>query len=512
MNRQLQHTRKMAKCQAKDRIFWLTLGDFTSTIVLIIREKNMKRSEMLLMVLQVPVDFCMLLLAAVSAYYLRFTSWAIELRPVLFDLTLSEFMRSASFVALVWLIIFACAGLYSPDPNRKFSKNISRVIFACSTGLAGVALYVMFTQQLFDSRFLVAAGWVFAVLYVMGGRLLMRGFKALMYRMGVGLRRVVIIGSETIAKVILEALKNRPGLGYKVIGVYDSFTDSVKAKLTASAIDECIFTNPRANEKETLRALDFCNEHHIVFKYSADLFATYAANMTVHPLAGIPIVELKPTRLGAWGRVIKRMFDIAVSIAVIILLSPVFIISALVIIIETGLPIIYRNERIGLRGSAFMVYKFRTMFKKDCTGPQFGSDGEKAVKREEQLIKKQNSRIGPIYKVQNDPRVTGFGRFLRRFSIDELPQFFNVLVGNMSIIGPRPHQPREVEGYTKEHKTVFSIKPGITGLAQISGRSDLNYEEEMKLDILYIERWSLWLDIIILLKTPFVLFKKRKAE
>lgn len=472
----------------------------------------MKRSEMLFMILQVPLDFCMLILAAVSAYYLRFTSWAVELRPIMFDLTLAEFMRSAAPVALVWVVIFAFAGLYSPDPNRKFSKNVSRVIFACSTGLAGVALYVMFTQQLFDSRFLVATGFVFAVLYVLTGRLLIRGFKALMYRWGLGLRSVIIIGSEAIAEAILSALKNRPELGYKVVGVYDSFTDSVKAKLTPQTIDEFIFTNPRADEKETLRALDFCNEHQIVFKYSADLFATYAANMAVHPLAGIPIVELKPTRLGAWGRVIKRMFDILVSIIMIILLSPIFIISAFAILIETGFPIMYKNERVGLRRHTFMAFKFRSMYKKDCTGPQFGEDGEKALKREEQLIKKQNSRTGPIYKVKNDPRVTAVGKFLRRLSIDELPQFFNVLAGNMSIVGPRPHQPREVEGYTKEHKTVFSIKPGITGLAQISGRSDLDYVEEMKLDILYIERWSLWLDMIILLKTPFVLFKKRNAE
>ena len=151
------------------------------------------------------------------------------------------------------------------------------------------------------------------------------------------------------------------------------------------------------------------------------------------------------------------------------------------------------------------------MYKDDCTGPQFGSSGKKALKKEEALIEKQNSRKGPIYKVKDDPRVTPFGAFIRRWSIDELPQFFNVFTGSMSLVGPRPHQPREVAGYEKQHKTVFSVHPGLTGLAQISGRSDLSYEEEMKLDVLYIERWKLGLDIVVLLKTPFIIFKKRNV-
>jgi len=172
---------------------------------------------------------------------------------------------------------------------------------------------------------------------------------------------------------------------------------------------------------------------------------------------------------------------------------------------------LYKNLRVGIRGKEFFTLKFRSMYKEDSTGPQFGDAGKKAEEREKELVKTQNSKQGPIYKIANDPRVTPFGRCIRRWSIDELPQFFNVFRGDMSLVGPRPHQPREVEQYQDEYPIVFTLKPGITGLAQISGRSDLPFEEEMKLDILYTERWSLFLDLIILLKTPFVLFKKRKA-
>ena len=151
------------------------------------------------------------------------------------------------------------------------------------------------------------------------------------------------------------------------------------------------------------------------------------------------------------------------------------------------------------------------MYQKDSTGVQFGESGKKAEKKEKELIKKKSVRKGPIYKIKDDPRVTPFGRFIRRWSIDELPQFFNVIMGNMSIVGPRPHQPREVAKYEKHHKKVLTLKPGITGFPQISGRSDLSFEEEVRLDVLYIEKWSLFTDLIIFIKTPFVLFKKRKA-
>lgn len=471
----------------------------------------MKRSELLLMVLQVPVDFILLLLAGISAYQLRFTDWAVNLKPVIFKLSLIQYIDIAMPVIVGWLIIFALTGLYSTDPNRKLARDFTRILLACSTGVAAVALYIMFTQQLFDSRFLVATSWGFAVVYVSLGRILMRGLKGLLYRLGFGLRRVVVVGSEEITDSIIESLEKRKELGFKILKTFEKFTPEAQKELNKLKFDEMIFTNPRADEEEALRALSFCNQRHKVFKYSADLFATLSTNIQVVPLAGVPIVEMKPTRLGAWGRVVKRLFDIVISLTMIVVLSPVMLLSSLIILIETGRPVIYKNERVGIRGRKFFTLKFRSMHQKDSTGAQFGKAGQKAEEKEKNLIKKQGSKKGPIYKIANDPRVTTFGRFIRRFSIDELPQFFNVLGGSMSIVGPRPHQPREVKKYEKKYPIVFTLKPGITGLAQISGRSDLSFEEEMKLDILYTEKWSLLLDLIIFVKTPFVLFKRRKA-
>jgi lipopolysaccharide/colanic/teichoic acid biosynthesis glycosyltransferase len=168
---------------------------------------------------------------------------------------------------------------------------------------------------------------------------------------------------------------------------------------------------------------------------------------------------------------------------------------------------------VGPRGN-FNVYKFRSMYVKYCTGKQFEkyTDQKAVLAYEQELIKQKSERKGPVYKILNDPRRTKIGRFIEKTSLDELPQLFNVWLGNMSLVGPRPHQPREVEKYAHEHKRVLDIKPGVTGLAQISGRSDLDFDEEVKLDTYYIENWSLKQDFWIMLKTPFVvLIRKSKV-
>lgn len=469
----------------------------------------MKRSEIILMLIQVPLDFLLVMAAGLSAYYLRFTELVVSYRPVLFSISLEHYSQLLLVVASAWIVIFALNGLYRPDPNRKLLPDLTAVVLACSAGLAAVAVALLFQQTVFDSRFLVIVGWVLAIVYVSFGRIMMRGLKAILYRNGIGLRRVVIIGDGDSALDLQTILNERPELGYKVLAHFTSVTKFLVAN--NKRLDEILFLPQEPKPEEGLKLLDFCNAEHVVLKYSADLFTAYGAARRVQPLAGIPMVELARTPLDGWGRVLKRLFDIVGSTVAIVVFSPLMLVIAFGILLETGRPILYQNERVGIRGRKFMTLKFRSMFQKDSTGPQFGAAGLAAEKREQQLIKTQNTKTGPIYKIANDPRVTRLGTFLRRWSLDELPQFFNVLAGSMSLVGPRPHQLREVSKYEAEHKRVLIIKPGITGLSQISGRSDLSFADEIRLDVFYIEHWSLLLDVIIVLKTPFIIFKKRKA-
>lgn len=186
------------------------------------------------------------------------------------------------------------------------------------------------------------------------------------------------------------------------------------------------------------------------------------------------------------------------------------LVTAIAVKIDSKGSVFYRNERIGRDGDTIELFKFRSMKLEYCIGNKYG--GEKAKKIEDKLITERNLREGPLYKIKDDPRITGIGKFIRKYSIDEMPQFLNVLKGEISLVGPRPHTPREVSRYPKDfYKKVLTIRPGITGLAQISGRSDLDFKDEAKLDTYYIENWTLLTDLNIILLTPFKLFSRRKA-
>jgi lipopolysaccharide/colanic/teichoic acid biosynthesis glycosyltransferase len=193
----------------------------------------------------------------------------------------------------------------------------------------------------------------------------------------------------------------------------------------------------------------------------------------------------------------------------IVLTSPLLILTAIAVRLDSCGPIIYKNERVGNDGKKIFVYKFR-YFKNEFCISKDNPKLKDALEYEQKLIETQSVRKGPLYKIKDDPRKTRVGKFIEKYSIDELPQFFNVLFGSMSLVGPRPHQQREVEKYMDYHRRLLTIKPGVTGMAQVSGRSDLDFEDEYKLDLYYIENWSLLLDIQICLKTIGVLFRKRR--
>ncbi len=212
------------------------------------------------------------------------------------------------------------------------------------------------------------------------------------------------------------------------------------------------------------------------------------------------MLKFRPTPLDGWGRVTKRTFDIVVSATLIVALSPLLLVTAVLCLLSQGLPLMYISRRVGdpSRGT-IPVLKFRTMIK--------NADKQKA-----KLQKQSHRKDGPLFKMKNDPRVTPLGRVLRRFSIDELPQLFNVLIGQMSLVGPRPHLPDEVGKYSAYERRVFAVKPGITGLAQVSGRSDLPFKEEVRLDLKYIEEWNPLLDLWVLWRTVFTVLSKKGAD
>lgn len=457
----------------------------------------------------------MIVLAGISAYYIRFADFFQKLRPTVFDLSLTELLRVVIPFGLAWLIIFALSGLYAIRGDRKFTKEAYRVILACSTGFMLIVIMIFIRRELFDSRFIILAGLILAIIYIIWARGLIRLVQRSLYKYGIGVKKVVLVGNTKSTDNLMQAFSASKSTGYEVLKRVREFSLETMGELLElhqiKPIDEIIQSDPNLSKAETLRLFDFADEHHITFKYAADLLGTKVLKTEVNEIAGIPIVEVKKTPLDGWGRIIKRLFDFAGAVFLILLFSPVLITFAILIKLDSRGPVFYKNDRVGQAGSSFKLVKFRSMLIQYCTGEEYAK--KEAEDYERELIVKQNAKNGePVYKIANDPRVTRVGRFIRRWSIDELSQFFNVLLGSMSLVGPRPHQPREVAKYEFHHKKVLTIKPGVTGMGQISGRSDLTFEEEVKLDTYYIENWSLLLDLSILLRTPWAVLRRRQVE
>jgi len=471
----------------------------------------MKKSELFFSVLLLPIDFLMVVAAGMSAYYIRFSELSTDIRPVIFSLPAIEYFQILLVIALVWLVIFSFAGLYNLRELGALKTELKRVVLGCSLGLVAVVILIFFYRELFSSRFIVLIGWLLSIIYVAVGRLIITSIRRFFYNYGVGVHKVVIVGAGQTADRIVKDFATRRWLGFNVVKRFEDFSLETAKEfeefIKTKEVDEVIQADPNLAKSDRLRLFDFADEHHLVFKYAADLLETKVLRVEVDELAGVPVVEVKKTPLDGWGRVAKRIVDIIGSLILIIITSPIMIITAILIKLDSRGPVLFKElddgsplYRVGQYGKKFRYYKFRSMLNR-MNSMRYNELADKNIRGD-----------GPIVKIKDDPRITRVGRVIRRLSIDELPELFLVLRGSMSLVGPRPHLPEEVAKYESRHKKVMTIKPGITGLAQVSGRSDLSFEDEVRLDIYYIENWSLVFDLIILFKTPLAVFKSRQAE
>lgn len=472
---------------------------------------NARRIDLTFTALQLPLDLLALFGAGLGAYLLRFSRLVTDVRPLLQDIPFREYFQAVTLFVGVWVILFIIAGLYSTRRRRAWNE-LGRIALACTAGGMVLIASVFFGREFETSRFIVLAVWAFSILLVSAERLFLRAVRHSLLKSRIGHRNLVVIGATDTAKRVVEEYGRSPILGFTVLKRFDTWnaaTAAATSKLDRrKRVDGILLADPNLPRMTALDAIAFAEQEHLAFYYLADPFTTHFSNIDVSTAAGLPIMEVKRTPLDGWGRIMKRAFDIVISFIVLVAASPILLLLMIAIALEDGFPVIFKNPRIGEQGREFRLFKLRSMYRKFSIGPQF-KEQKKALELERELIEQKSIKKGPVYKIADDPRITRVGAFLRRWSLDELPQFWNVLIGTMSIVGPRPHQPREVEQYEAHHRRVLGIRPGITGLAQISGRSDLTFEDEVRLDTWYIEHWSLWRDISIALKTPFaVLYRK----
>ena len=460
----------------------------------------MKKSELFFNVLRLPVDFLMLFIAGASTYFLR-TEILSAFRPVLFDFNLpfAKYFYLVLFVSIIFVAFYAVSGLYSLKVRRGLFDELLKIIVASSAGIMIIIIYIFLRQELFDSRFLVLGGWFFAIIFVFVGRILVSLVqKYCVSRRNFGTHNVIVIGNDELASILVKKINDDLSYGYRLFKHINSpDPGAVKDAKVDGSLDEIILTNPNYPEESILELIDFCHENHIVFKYVPNIYKTLTANFDMDVVGGVPLIELKRTRLDGWGKVTKRVLDIFASIVSLILLFPIFIVTAAAVKFDSRGPVLVRLKRIS-RHKEFELLKFRSMVKN-------------AEELKASLAMFNERKDGPLFKMKYDPRITKVGKFIRKYRIDELPQFWNIFNGDISLVGPRPHQPDEISRYQKHHKKMLAIKAGATGLAQVSGSSDLPFEQEVTLDTFYVENWSLWLDLKIILKTVFKIFTDRSA-
>jgi len=458
----------------------------------------MKKSEILFNAFLVPLDYVMIVLAAVLVYMLRFYfNPIVESYPLLYKLPFGEYFVIALVSGLVVVSVYAIEGLYSMKVTRSLFREFIKIVTATSTALMIFIIVVFIDRDLLSSRSIFLGSWFLIILLVITERYLARLFqrKVAKWR-GTGIHRILIVGTNDIGDKIIHYIKRNKGLPYKIVGRLGS-VDADKLSSFKNRADEVIQCDPAMSNAQVNALAQFCELNRIDFKYVPNLFAARATNIEIRSVAGFPVVEIKRTPLDGWGRVIKRLFDLTASTLMLIILSPMFLALAILIKLDSKGPIFFRMKRIS-QGKEFEIYKFRSMVK-----------NAKQFKKE--LMRLNERKDGPLFKMKDDPRVTRFGKFLRRTRLDEFAQLINVFKGEMSLVGPRPHEPEEIKQYKDHHRKVLAIKSGITGMAQVSGSSNLSFEDEVGLDTYYIENWSLTLDFIILAKTLVIFLTRDKS-
>ncbi|OGJ47580.1 hypothetical protein A2344_02355 [Candidatus Peregrinibacteria bacterium RIFOXYB12_FULL_41_12] len=483
----------------------------------------MKKSEIIFGLLKIPMDFFMVVFAFLIAFKLRTYPTLIPNLTLPVDMMnfplLTEYLTLIGKFSAVLIGIFAINNMYSLKITSKISKEVMKVFFLSSAWIMAIIAYFFLAREFFFSRLVLGYGLILTIILISFGRIGIRIVQNLLARIGIGQRRVLFLSLNEKTAGLLEQFEKNPH--YKVIGCLRrkkdpenmncckilGTIDDLKKVINEYKIEEVVQTQYNLGDKEAPEILEFCRSRQIQYHFIPDLVQIHQKNIDVATIAGVPLITLKPTPLEGWGKVWKRIFDIIGSGTGLIVTSPLMlIISILIKLDDPKSTIIFkylddgsRVKRVGKYGNLFNFYKFRTM--KPGTHNLRYTD-----------LAGKNTRDGPLVKIENDPRITRIGNFIRRTDIDELPQLWNVLKGEMSLVGPRPHLPEEVAKYEDHNRFVFTIKPGITGLAQISGRSDLSFKEEISLDSYYIENWSLILDVKIILRTFWAIIKERKAS
>ncbi|MBN1875248.1 MAG: undecaprenyl-phosphate glucose phosphotransferase [Anaerolineae bacterium] len=447
-------------------------------------------------------DVLIINLSFALAYLLRYRlQW---FKDVLFDAPYrAYFFPFILLFSITVPLILAGEKAYTHWRGLTWLDHVYRVSNAVTTTLVVTLALAFVLRPLVYSRLLLLEAGITMIALLSISRAFALYVQSLLRRRGIGVRRIVIVGAGEVGRRVMRSVVARPDLGYQIVGYVDDnpvkgegeigrfkglgALDNLPVIIEAEKVDEVIITLPWNYHRRILSILRECELRKIEARIVPDLFQLSMSRVEVSDLGGVPLVSVHEIAFSRGELWLKRVMDLLIAGICLLFGWPIFALIALMIKLDSPGPVFFKQERIGHNHRPFIIYKFRSM---RCGAEQ-----------EVLQLQELNEADGPLFKIRDDPRQTRVGAFLRRSSLDELPQVFNVLRGEMSIVGPRPPIHSEVEQYQSWHKKRLAVPPGMTGLWQVSGRSELTFDEMVLLDIYYIEHWSPWLDLTILLRT-----------
>jgi exopolysaccharide biosynthesis polyprenyl glycosylphosphotransferase len=429
------------------------------------------------------------------------------------QLPFSAYQPVALMLIVLMLPILTVKGAYRFRMSPELLDEFGTIFSTATISVAAIVVITAMLHQWGYSRGVIVYLWILLTLLLSVGGGFYHSLQALCYRHGWGVRRLVVVGATDVGKLVMQSVMGRRDLGYRLVGFVAQHGSTgtqdfgrfralgtvadIGPLVQSGAVDEIIIALPASSHEDVAPLLQLCEEHGVGFKLVPDLFEMSLSRVRIDALAGIPVLDVQEKPLRWTARAMKRAMDVVGASCLLLLSGPLTLVIALLIRLESEGPVLIRQERAGVRGRLFRCIKFRTM--------QHGAE------EMQPLLMHLNETGGPTFKMRHDPRVTRLGRWMRQWSVDELPQAWNVLRGEMSLVGPRPPLPQEVDLYEPQHYRRFDVKPGMTGLWQVSGRSDLPFEEMVLMDSYYVENWSLGLDLKILVRTMIAVLARQGA-
>lgn len=462
-------------------------------------------------------DFLALVVAFMTAYILRVTlDHRVLSNPISARTYLAIFLTLLPF----WILIFSLLGLYNAKIYEKRFSELGRLIVGCFIGVLFAISYAYIANvAIFPGRLVTVYGFGLALFLVFLFRTIARGLRRELFSYGLGINGVLLVGDTRTSHVLIRSLADTKTTGYQVLGVvggtkhplkpgsphrlYVSFDEAIH-DLAGEQLQTIIQTELYASAAKNDEILAYAQEHHIAYRFVPGNGELFTGNLTVDLFHSVPIIAVHQTAVFGWGRVVKRLFDIVAGSVALVLTAPFMLLIALAIKLSDPGHVLFRQARVSRFDSSVDIYKFRTH--------KLAYNG---LSPEVAFLKMGQPELSQLYRqngdqLPNDPRVTPIGRWLRRTSLDELPQLINVVRGDISLVGPRALVASELELFAQKN-LILSVKSGLTGLAQISGRRDINFAERRKLDLYYVQNWSFWGDVVILMKTVWMVLFHRGA-